>query len=72
MAISTCAKCGNHTFEIQENSPARSAFRLQFVQCMSCGAVIGVLDYFNIGARIEKQDAALKKIAHALNIIVDL
>lgn len=52
MASSRCIKCDNGTFEIVENTPRRSAFRLMFVQCSSCGAVVGVLDFYNIGERI--------------------
>lgn len=72
MASSSCPKCGNHTFEVQQVEPIRSAYKLMFVQCTSCGGVIGVLDFFNIGAKLTKQDEALKKIARALNISVDL
>lgn len=59
-------------FEVQTTTPSQSNYKLLYVQCSSCGAVIGVMDYYNIGARIDKQDAALKKIARALNISVDL
>ena len=72
MAMSSCPKCGNHLFEVQTTTPSQSNYKLLYVQCSSCGAVIGVMDYYNIGARIDKQDAALKKIARALNISVDL
>jgi transcription initiation factor IIE alpha subunit len=52
MAFSSCPKCNNSFFEIVENTPARSNFKLQFVQCSSCGAVVGVMEYFNTGAKI--------------------
>ena len=67
MALSTCPKCSNHSFEVQEFTPTRSKYKLLFVQCSSCGAVIGVIDYFNIGHMLEKQDIVLKKIAGQLN-----
>lgn len=72
MAVSSCPKCGNFTFEMKVVEPRDSNYKLNFVQCASCGAVVGVLDYFNIGAKIAKQDEALKKIARALKITVDL
>jgi predicted nucleic-acid-binding Zn-ribbon protein len=45
MAISTCPKCSNHSFEVQEFTPTRSNYKFLFVQCSSCGVVIGVMDY---------------------------
>ena len=49
MAVSTCIKCGNHTFEMVEVSPQESKFKLNFIQCVSCGGVVGVQDFYNIG-----------------------
>lgn len=72
MALSSCPKCSNHLFEIQETEPSKSAYKLMFVQCSSCGAVVGVLDFFNIGAKLTKQDEALKRIAQKLGVHVDL
>lgn len=54
MARSACPKCEDTRFELQENTPTKSAYRLMFVQCSSCGAVVGVLDMHNIGALLEK------------------
>jgi len=54
MAISTCTKCDNTQFEVKEVSPRESNFILNFVQCNSCGAVIGVIDYFNVGELIHQ------------------
>lgn len=53
MAVSTCPKCDGTFFETKENSPRGSNFKFTFVQCASCGAVVGVMDYFNIGQLIQ-------------------
>lgn len=53
MANSTCVKCGSTSFEIMENSPSGSNFKFMFVQCSSCGGVVGVMDYYNIGKLLE-------------------
>lgn len=53
MAISTCPKCPGSTFENKLYSPTGSKFKLSFIQCSSCGAVVGVMDYFNIGGLIQ-------------------
>lgn len=69
---STCTKCGNHTFCLQEDVPAGAKFKVYFVQCVKCGGVAGVMDWYNIGSLLIRQNAALKKIATALNVTVDL
>lgn len=54
MAYSNCIKCGNVTFEVVENEPLNSSFKLNFIQCAKCGGVVGVMDYYNIGSMLEK------------------
>lgn len=49
MSKSICPKCGGDSFEVVENQPSNSLYKYLFVQCKSCGCVIGVLDYYNIG-----------------------
>ena len=62
MAWSTCPKCDNHSFELVENTPRKSSFKLMFVQCTSCGAVVGVLDYYNIGQRINELEGKIDRL----------
>ena len=54
MAISTCVKCGGHSFEVKEKSPVGSGYKLIFIQCSSCGGVVGVTEFYNTGALLEK------------------
>ena len=61
MAKSSCVKCGSGNFELQEHAPKGSNFKLMFIQCASCGGVVGVMDYFNIGHYV-------KQIAEKLGI----
>ena len=42
MAISKCPKCECTRFELKEANINGSAYRMYFVQCSSCGAVVGV------------------------------
>jgi len=72
MAYSKCPHCGNSYFEVKEVSPSGSRYKLNFVQCSSCGAPFGVLDYMNISAMLTQQNEAIKKIASAVNVHVDL
>ena len=67
VASSTCIKCGNHIFELVEQEPINAAFRLNFVQCSSCGGVVGVLDHFNIAQLISE---FAKKLGARANRIV--
>lgn len=54
MATSKCPKCDSTCFEMRENAPSGSKYKLMFVQCAYCGAVVGVTDYFNIPSLLEK------------------
>lgn len=62
MAWSTCPKCDNHSFELVEDTPIGSAFKLMFVQCTSCGAVVGVMDYYNIGQRMNELEKKIDEL----------
>ena len=59
MAIPRCPKCESSSFENSEVEPRRSNFKLIFVHCSSCGAVVGVVDYYNIGAELKEIRAKL-------------
>lgn len=61
MATSKCPSCNNHSFEMKEISPRGSQFKYNFIQCSACGAVVGVVDYFNT-ARL------LHNLAEQLNV----
>ena len=54
MAMSSCPKCGTHRFEMKESSPAGSEFKIMFIQCASCGTVVGVTDFYNIPSLLGK------------------
>ncbi|EAY0927120.1 hypothetical protein CBJ89_001975 [Salmonella enterica subsp. enterica serovar Essen] len=45
MATSTCPTCKSTRFEIVKKSDVKNAtFMIYFVQCASCGAVVGTYD----------------------------
>lgn len=72
MGWSKCPSCKNGTFTIEENVPSGSPYKLIFVRCSSCGAVVGVMDYLNIGDLLLAQNRALKEIANTLGVSVSL
>lgn len=64
MAASTCAKCGNVSFEVKTIEPVGGNFKQNLLQCRGCGAPVGVLDYYNLGGLLkdqEKEIAGLKR-----------
>jgi Fe2+ or Zn2+ uptake regulation protein len=48
MAVSICPKCGNRTFEAKECTTQNSNYKIQFIQCASCGTVVGAMDFWSI------------------------
>ena len=63
MAYSKCPKCDNTYFEMIENSPNKSKYKLLFVQCSKCGSVVGTMEYFNIGAKISELEKKIDSIS---------
>ena len=61
MALPTCGKCGQHLFEIHEIEPVRSRYKMYTLQCTSCGTVVGVTEYNNASAVVEKAEKAIKQ-----------
>ena len=72
MAEPKCPKCDGTTFELKEHQPQESRFKLMFVQCAECGAVVGAMDFFNVGHLLYKHGEALKKIAEKMDLAVEL
>ena len=55
MALSSkCPRCQHSGFEVAIESPSGSNYKLAFVRCSSCGTVVGVTEYYNIGARLSE------------------
>ena len=58
-------KCESHTkfrrsfFELYLDDISKSDFKHHLVQCSTCGTVIGILDFLNIGATLEDQNNSL-------------
>ncbi|VVE06121.1 hypothetical protein PSP20601_02402 [Pandoraea sputorum] len=54
MPTPCCPKCDNTTFETHTISPTGSRYKVNAINCRSCGAVVGVIDYYNTAALLEK------------------
>ena len=72
MAESTCLHCGRTSFEVKRVEPRNSMYVLMFVQCSSCGGVVGVLEHEVTSGLLHRQNEAVKKIARQLQVSVDL
>lgn len=70
--LSACVKCDGVSFEMVEGSVQNSNFVYQFIQCNSCGGVVGVVESEYISAMLEIQNRALKTIAARLDVRVEL
>lgn len=68
MATSACSQCKGSTFELVSQRPANTLLSFSFVQCASCGTVVGVLEEFNISEAIYNLGSILKKVASKLDI----
>lgn len=60
MAISKCPKCDCTRFELKEANISGSAYRMYFVQCSSCGAVVGLVPFNNTEFLIRRLANKLK------------
>ncbi len=59
MAVSRCPKCEEHQFEMVEKEIRNARFKMMFIQCSSCGTVVGVTDYENTPSLIHRLAKAL-------------
>lgn len=49
MATSKCGKCDGTTFEMKDaDKIGQSKFAYSFIQCSSCGTVVGVTDRHHV------------------------
>ena len=66
MAISTCVKCGGKEFEVITVNGVRNAvLNMRFVQCASCGGVIGVLEF-------DDNNMLIETLAHKLGVTLEV
>lgn len=63
MATSRCpvSECGSTSFELKTFEPHGSSYKLSAIQCRTCGAIVGVMDYFNIGNLVHQLAKAFGK-----------
>ncbi len=48
MTESTCPKCSKKHFELKSIPKEETTYPYQFIQCSSCGCVVGIIDNQNV------------------------
>lgn len=73
MAITTCAKCSGHSFELALFTPLGTQQKLNMVQCADCGTPVAVVDpsvqvaLASLRSQVSAIDDGLRRIAAALD-----
>lgn len=63
MAVSKCGRCECKSFEmVQQDAVAGSRFKLQFVQCAGCGAVVGVTTYEHVPSMLNSLSSLVNSL----------
>ena len=62
MALSSCPRCSSGSFEIVEANVADATYRMLFIQCSSCGCVVGTQTYFDPGFLSKRNEEALAEL----------
>ena len=71
MATSKCPKCEGTVFETATYTPAGSSLALTFVQCASCGSVLGAFRGPDIGAEMSRMKAQVEESLQGLKSLFD-
>lgn len=60
--MAKCGFCNKSGTKLEEITPTGSRYKYQAICCQSCGSILGVMDYFNIGAGVEKLEQGIKQL----------
>ncbi|MGA2508243.1 MAG: hypothetical protein ABSF80_12285 [Chitinispirillaceae bacterium] len=69
MAATKCPKCSHTVFEVVANTPEGSKFKIDFVQCKSCGTPVASIDYYNTGSLLLEQREHINTMARQVAAI---
>jgi len=72
MARSTCPKCTYNLFEIKEAEPRNSTYKIIFIQCSRCGAVVGTMTFYYAGVLAKDNQEQLNAIKVQLSNLEQL
>lgn len=73
--MSKCGHCGGFMWELSQEAPSGSAFKVNFIRCSMCKVPVGVLPFYDIHSKLEtmeKQNKTLgETITYSLRVIDD-
>jgi hypothetical protein len=70
--VTTCPHCKNWSWKLNEINVSGAAFRYYTVQCSSCDAPIGPVEFTNIGAKLEQIEKKIDNIAANVGSIANV
>jgi predicted nucleic-acid-binding Zn-ribbon protein len=59
--MSNCSKCGSYSFEMVEAHISGTRFPYMFIQCASCGSVVGVSETHYVPEVIRETENRLRR-----------
>jgi hypothetical protein len=69
MAIPTCPHCKATHFDVTENEPYGSNYKIFIVHCTGCGAPIGPMEYVVTGVLLANQEKQLATIQQSVSAL---
>jgi hypothetical protein len=63
---SICGKCGGFRWELSEEAPNKSNFKVWFIRCATCRVPIGIADYYDTYSKLEKIDKSIKVLGDSV------
>jgi len=72
MAESKCPSCRSTRFEVVHAPNVEGSKRaILFVQCAECGAVLGTLDFVNLGVQVKDLKENIHRLAERIRANID-
>jgi hypothetical protein len=71
MAFSKSIACNSTFFEVVTKEPRGSNYKVNFIQCSACGAVVGVMEYLNAGQVLTNLKKDVAELKRAISSVAD-
>lgn len=66
MLMSKCGHCGGFRWELHEESPTGSIFKVNFIRCAACKVPIGVTDYYDTHSKVDRVEKLVKTLGDSV------
>lgn len=70
--MSKCGFCGAFMWEVKEESPHGSAFKVNFLRCSICKVPVGVIPYYDLHTKLVKMEEKIKKLEQYLPMLLQI